>query len=87
MGGVKMPDNIKKLLEERQEVYGDSTANFKAIGLIWSQLLELDFPIDPYMVALMMIALKTWRAKCNPDHLDSWEDIIGYTTLGIETLK
>jgi hypothetical protein len=58
-----------------------------ALGKIWGLLLDLDFPIDPYMVALMMIALKTWRAKCNPDHIDSWEDIIGYSELGKETLK
>lgn len=81
-----MQDNIDKLLQERQAIYGDAVENFVVIGEMWSRLLDLEKPIEPHLVALMMIQLKIWRAKRKPDHIDSWEDIIGYSLLGQEAL-
>jgi Domain of unknown function (DUF6378) len=77
---------IKEILQERQEMYGEAAENFRVIGLLWAQLLDLDLPIDPYLVSLMMVILKVWRTKQNPDYQDSWDDIIGYATLGKKTL-
>lgn len=74
---------INKILEERQEQYGDALYNFEVIGKIWGALLDTD-PIEPYQVALMMDALKTVRAFNNPEHLDSWQDKLGYTQHGLD---
>ena len=77
---------IEDILNERQDEYGDATANFKKIGIIWGQLLNLPYSLDAYEVAQMMIALKLVRISVNPDHKDSWVDIQGYTKLGMDSL-
>lgn len=74
---------INQILEERQEQYGDALYNFEVIGKIWGALLDME-PIAPYQVALMMDALKTVRAFNNPEHLDSWQDKLGYTQHGLD---
>lgn len=74
---------IEEILADRQQQYGDAAYNFLVIGKIWAALLDID-EIPPYQVALMMDALKTVRAFNNPDHLDSWQDKLGYTQHGID---
>jgi hypothetical protein len=74
---------ITEILMERQEQYGDALYNFEVIGKIWGALLDVE-PIAPYQVALMMDALKTVRAFNNPEHLDSWQDKLGYTQHGLD---
>ena len=86
MVGVKMRDNIKKLLAERQEIYGDATANFKKIGVIWGQLLDLPYSLDAHQVAQMFIAAKLVRISANPNHEDSWIDVQGYAEHGLNSL-
>jgi hypothetical protein len=73
-----MSKELKKILEDRQETYGDAQNNFAAIGQMWGAILEVD-PIPPYIVALMFDSAKTIRAARNPHHKDSWLDKIGYT--------
>lgn len=73
---------VDKVLQERQSEYGDPLENFEQIGRIWAALLNLDKPIKPYQVALMMDALKTVRLFYNEKHEDSWLDKEGYTKLG-----
>lgn len=68
---------VDKVLENRQEEYGDALENFEKIGKIWGALLEID-PIQPWQVALMMDSLKTVRLFKNPNHEDSWLDKQGY---------
>lgn len=68
---------IDKILEERQEQYGDAEANFLAIGRIWGALLRIE-DIPPHQVGLMMDALKTVRIFQNPLHKDSYDDKEGY---------
>jgi hypothetical protein len=68
---------VDKVLENRQEEYGDALENFEKIGKIWAALLEID-PIQPWQVALMMDSLKTVRLFKNPNHEDSWLDKQGY---------
>lgn len=76
-----MPE-IDKILDERQNIYGDAENNFKKIGRVWSALLGLPYDIPAYQVALMMDSFKTVRCFANPDHMDSWNDKLGYTQHG-----
>jgi hypothetical protein len=72
---------VEKILQSREQEYGDALENFEMIGKIWGALLQID-PIPPYQIALMMDALKTVRLFANYDHEDSWLDKEGYTKLG-----
>ena len=74
---MQMSKKVKKILEERQNEYGDAFENFLAIGRIWGALLFIE-DIEPTQVALMMDALKTVRCFNNPQHKDSWHDKLGY---------
>jgi hypothetical protein len=76
-----MPKEINKILDDRQNEYGDALENFETIGKIWGALLKID-AIPPHQIALMMDALKTVRLFKNPQHLDSWLDKEGYTKHG-----
>lgn len=76
-----MPQELKKILDNRQEEYGDALENFETIGKIWGALLSID-AIAPWQVALMMDALKTVRLFKNPTHEDSWLDKEGYIQHG-----
>jgi hypothetical protein len=78
-----MSKKLNKVLNERQEEYGDAIINFTKIGVIWGALLDTG-DIEPYQVALMMDALKTVRCFDNPFHKDSWLDKQGYTQHGLE---
>ena len=77
---------IDKILSERQDEYGDATANFRKIGVVWGQLLDLPYSLDATQVAQMMIALKLVRISANPNHKDSWLDIQGYAKHGLDSL-
>lgn len=73
---------IDEILNDREDQYGDALGNFAKIGTLWAVLLNLDDPIEPHVVALMMDQLKTVRLLANPEHDDSWFDKLGYTTHG-----
>jgi hypothetical protein len=77
---------IDNILNDRQDEYGDATPNFKKIGVVWGQLLNLPYSIDASQVAQMMIALKLVRISANLEHEDSWMDIIGYAKHGLDSL-
>lgn len=77
---------LNKILNDRQEQYGDAKENFRKIGVMWGLILDLPFPIAEYQVAQMMIALKIQRISVNPDHQDSWLDIQGYAKHGLDSL-
>lgn len=72
---------IKDLLDDRQDEYGDAGANFTTIGIMWGALLDIP-PIPAFRVALMLDQMKTVRCNVNPNHMDSWDDKIGYTSHG-----
>lgn len=78
-----MSKEVKAVLSERQNLYGDALENFETIGKMWGALLQRD-AIPAYQVALMMDALKTVRLFKNGKHLDSWIDKQGYTQHGQE---
>lgn len=78
-----MPQEIKQILVDRQEQYGDALDNFEKIGKIWGALLNIN-PIEPHQVALMMDALKTVRVFDHPNYEDGWADKEGYISLAID---
>lgn len=75
-------ERTKELLAERGAQYGDATAGHQNVGLIWTGLLRgrygaqaLPYPIPPDVVALMMTALKLYRAGLDtPHHEDNFDD-------------
>jgi hypothetical protein len=81
-----MREEIDEILGERQEEYGDPAPNFVKTGRVWGALLGLP-DIPAYQVALMMDAFKSVRIMANPDHLDSWNDKIGYSLHGKEIVR
>jgi hypothetical protein len=74
---------IKEILDERQNIYGDAHKNFAITGRIWGAMLQTE-DIPAWQVALMLDAYKSVRCFANPAHEDSWQDKLGYTIHGRE---
>lgn len=73
---------------DRDQVYGgDSMKAHERIGKLWGALLDLDDPIPPATVAVMMVGLKSLRAVSSPLHRDSYVDMAGYAGLGAEAAE
>ena len=72
-----MREKVEKILEERQDHYGDAEEAFTQVGRIWGALLKID-DIPAHEVALLMDALKSVRLFNNPTHEDSYDDKHGY---------
>ena len=68
---------------DRAQTYGDATASFARVGIIWGALLDQE-PLTAAEVALCMTALKMVRLTGTSDHRDSWVDAAGYIALGAE---
>jgi len=73
-----MRQEVKDILDERQEIHGDAKTNFTTIGRMWGALLQIE-DIPPHVVALMYDAGKSVRCVANPKHIDNWFDKTGYT--------
>lgn len=69
-------DMAELVAGERHRVYGDASDTFEQIGVMWSALVGAD--IKATDVALMMMLLKTVRARQAPDYSDNTDDIVGY---------
>ena len=67
---------------DRQEKYGPPEEDFARTGKMWAALLDLKEPIEPHIVAAMMMCLKLSRIVVSPDQRDSWVDAIGYARCG-----
>lgn len=72
----------KLLSQDRQNTYGDASTNYTRIAQIWSGLLGV--PLDGKDVALMMAALKIYRASVNSDHKDSFVDAVAYISIAAQ---
>lgn len=72
----------KLLSEDRQSVYGDASVNYSRVALIWSAIIGA--PIEGKDVALMMAALKIYRASVNSDHKDSFVDALAYIAIAAQ---
>jgi hypothetical protein len=72
----------KLLNTDRELIYGDAVVNHERIAIIWSALIDAD--LTGKDVALMMAALKLYRAARNSDHLDSFIDAIAYIDIAAQ---
>lgn len=63
---------------ERQEQYGDICESWERIGKLWGGLLNLDEPIEPHMVGVMLATMKLSRIANSPKHTDSYIDALAY---------
>lgn len=72
---------IDAVCKDRENTYGKPEDNFKLIAELWSTYIGAK--IGPRDVAVMMILLKTARAK-NSNHDDNFVDIAGYAACAAE---
>ena len=80
MEAHKLFQEAEKLLnKDRHEIYGDPVDNYERIALMWSALTGA--VLDGKDVALMMAALKLYRAQRNSDHKDSFVDALAYVAI------
>lgn len=75
---------IDAVCNDRQHTYGKPEDNFKLIADLWSTYTGAK--IGPQDVAVMMILLKTARAK-NSNHDDNFVDIAGYAACAAEIVR
>ena len=66
---------------DRTEDYGDPALSFIRIARMWTAIAGTS--ITPQQVAHMMIALKISQLQQQPDHLDSYIDIVGYARCAV----
>jgi hypothetical protein len=72
---------IESIGYDRTPDYGDPVVSFDRIALMWSAITGAD--ISAQQVAHMMICLKVSRLQTNPNHLDSYVDIVGYARCAV----
>ncbi len=72
-------DHTAKVLDARQDEYGDPCELLGDIARRWS--ITSGERITPQQVVLCMIDLKLARLAYNPGHIDSIVDVIGYAVL------
>lgn len=72
------------LAGDRQAEYGDAADTHRRIAAMWNQIVPQGARFRPVDVALAMIAVKIIRAAKNPQHMDSWTDIVGYAQIGAD---
>ena len=63
---------------DRQDTYGDIGESWERIGKLWAGLLNLDEPIEPHMVGIMLASMKLSRIASSPKHADSYIDALAY---------
>ena len=66
------------LTDARQEIYGNFWDNHRRIGVMWAELLQLEEPITPELVAVMMALVKISRIANDSTHTDNYIDAIAY---------
>lgn len=64
---------------DREKTYGDPGKNLRLIAQYWSA--HTGITITETDVCIMMMLLKIARLRNDPEHDDSWIDIIGYAAL------
>lgn len=63
---------------DRQDMYGDICESWERIGKLWAGLLNLQDPISPSKVGLMLGLMKLSRIANSPEHTDSYIDALAY---------
>lgn len=77
----------ERLLQEREQAYGDAHGSFQRIATLWGDVLGI--LVTPQQVASCMIMLKVARLLADGDGShdeDSVLDIKGYATLRLGEL-
>lgn len=67
-----------RLVEERGARYGHPRDNYRRIGIIWQGILDLEKPIPPALVGLMLTGVKIGRLVETPFDADGLDDLEGY---------
>jgi hypothetical protein len=70
------------VLRDRNVTHGEPENSFREIAIGWSVIAGCE--IDETKACLMMVWLKTVRAKNNPDHPDNFIDLCGYGSCASE---
>lgn len=76
---------------QRVQDYNNPENSFRLIAEFWHTYLSakcvaagVHVQLDPEDVAAMMALLKIARVSVNPEHIDSWIDLVGYGCCGGE---
>lgn len=87
---MKKIDELRGVLENREEGYGGSATTLNDIAMLWSSYLtmrtDIEFALDAATVAEMMVLLKIARStgKETDGSKDDRLDIAGYAILSAE---
>lgn len=74
---MNLLDEARSILKSRSAQYGGAQSEFTKLGQKWAATLGLPEAIDPHLVGVMMIDLKTVRLS-RGYHADSLIDVVGY---------
>ena len=77
----------KLVSKERASEHGEAMHNFVAISDLWNGYLGLNKFITPQDVPMLLALLKMARIKENPDNIDNYIDICGYSALAGEVSR
>ena len=66
------------LTDSRMKTYGSFWDNHRRIGVMWGELLQLEEPITPEIVAVMMALVKISRIANDSTHTDNYIDAVAY---------
>jgi hypothetical protein len=75
---LNLLEEAKSIVKSRSAEYGGARAEFTKLGQKWAATLGLPESIDPHLVGVMMIDLKTVRLS-RGYHADSLIDVVGYS--------
>ena len=76
---------IDAVCKDRENTYGPPEDNFKLIADLWSTYTGVK--ISPRDAAVMMILLKTARARTGTNHSDNFVDMAGYAACAAEIME
>jgi hypothetical protein len=84
-GREEMLDRVRQCVcNDRDQQYGPPEDSFGRVAAIANVTIAdyLAKPMDEIGVALFLASLKMGRLAHNPEHLDSWTDLAGYSVCG-----
>lgn len=70
---------LRLVSSDRQARYGSPRDNIERIRVRWSQVCGVELTLS--QVCLMMADLKIARLVNDPEHEDSWIDLVGYAVV------
>lgn len=91
MTKAELLDLAKAAVADRGLNYGKPEDNFERIARLWMTHVfnryNIEVTIDAHDVAMMMGLMKIARLQNDPNHIDSWADLAGYSACGAELSK